>query len=61
MSVYRLLYKNLMVTTKQKSIIDMHTKKEKESKHNTKDSYQITREEKKKVKNKDLQKQFQNN
>ena len=50
-----------MVTTKQKSIIDMHTKKEKESKHNTKDSYQITREEKKKVKNKDLQKQFQNN
>ena len=31
---------------KQKSIIDIHTKKEKESKHNTKNSHKITREEK---------------
>ena len=36
-----------MVTTNQKSIIDIHTKKEEESKHNTKDSHQITREQKK--------------
>ena len=36
-----------MVTTNQKSIIDIHTKKEKESQHNTKDSHQITREENK--------------
>ena len=34
-----------MVTVNQKSIIDTHTKKKKEFKHNTKDSYQITREE----------------
>ena len=32
----------------QKSIIDIHTNKKKESKHNTKDNHQITREEKKK-------------
>ena len=36
----RLLYQNLMVTTNQKSIIDIHTKKKKGSKHNTKDSHQ---------------------
>ena len=34
-----------MVTTNQVSIIDIHTKKKKESKHNTKDSHQITREQ----------------
>ena len=44
----RLLYKNLMVTAKQKSIIDVHTKKKEESKYNSKDSHQITREENKK-------------
>ena len=33
-----------MVTTNEKSIIDIHTKKKKELKHNTKDSHQITRE-----------------
>ena len=27
MSLYRLLYKNLSVTTNQKSVIDMHTKR----------------------------------
>ena len=34
--------KNLMVTAKQKSMIDIHIKKKKEFKHNTKDSHQIT-------------------
>ena len=37
-----------IVTTNQKSVIDMSTKKEKESKHNGKDSYKLTREQKKK-------------
>ena len=31
-----------MVTTNQKSTIDTHTQKKKESKHNTKYSHQIT-------------------
>ena len=44
MYLYRLLHKNLMVTTHQKSIIDIHTKNEMEPKHNTKYSYKITRE-----------------
>ena len=39
MYTYRLLYKSLMVSTNQKSIRDIHTKKKKESKHNTKDSH----------------------
>ena len=46
--IYRLLYKNLMVIVNQNSIIDVHTKKKNKSKRNTKDSYQITREQKKK-------------
>ena len=50
--IYRQLYKNLMVAAKQKSIIDIHTKKKKESKHNVKDSHQITREENKRGKGK---------
>ena len=41
-----------MVAAKQKSIIDIHTKKKKESKHNVKDSHQITREENKRGKGK---------
>ena len=45
--IYRLLYQNLIVTTNQKSTIDRHAKKKKQSKHNTKDSQQITREENK--------------
>ena len=36
-----------MLIMKQKSIIYTHTKKRKESIHNTKDSHQITREENK--------------
>ena len=31
--IYRLLYQNLMVTTNEKSIIDIHTKKKKEHTH----------------------------
>ena len=38
-----------MVTANQKSTIDTHTKKKKESKHNTKVSHQTTREQKRKV------------
>ena len=37
-----------MVTANQKSVIDIHTKEKKESKHNTKDNHQITREQKRK-------------
>ena len=39
-----------MVTINQKSIIDIHTKKKEESKHNSRDSHQITREENKRRK-----------
>ena len=39
--------KNLMVTANQKSTIDIHTKKKKESKHTIKDSHQVTGEENK--------------
>ena len=45
--IYRLLYQNLIVTANQKSTIDAHIKRKKESKHNTKVSHQITREENK--------------
>ena len=43
--VCRLLCQNFMVTTNQKSVIDIYTKKKKESK--IKDSHQITREQRK--------------
>ena len=36
-----------MVTSNQKSTVEKHTKEKMESKHNTKDSHQVTREEKK--------------
>ena len=49
-NIHRLLYINFMVTTKQKSIIDAHAKKGKDSKHNTKGIHQITREENKRRK-----------
>ena len=45
--IYRLLYQNLVGTTKQNSTIDGHTKTKKQCKHHTKDSHQITREENK--------------
>ena len=47
MYIYRLLYQNLMVMTNQKSIIDIHTKKKKESEHNTKGSSNHKRREQK--------------
>ena len=53
-----------IVTTNQKSVIDMSTKKEKESKHNGNDSHKLTREENKRRKGaggEDLQKQTPNN
>ena len=51
-----------MVSTKQKSITAIHTKKIKESTHKIKDIHQITREENKRRKEKkDLQNQIQNN
>ena len=42
--IYGLLYQNLMATANQKSTIDTHTKKKKQSKHNTKECHQITRD-----------------
>ena len=50
-----------MVTTSQKYVIDKHTKKKKESRHNSKDSHQITTEQREERGKKDLQKQIQNN
>ena len=44
--IYRLLYQNLMVTANLISTIDTHTLKNKESKHNSKVSHQITRDQK---------------
>ena len=41
-----------MLTTNQKSILDIHTEKKKESKHSTKDSHQITRGDSKRRKEK---------
>ena len=62
MHLYRWLYKNLMLTTNQKPVIDIRTKKKKESRYNTKDSHQIMREENKIRREKNvLQKQPQNN
>ena len=52
--------KTTMVTTKQIYIIDLHAEEKKESKHNTIDSLQITREGNKRRKGeKDLQNQIQ--
>ena len=45
-----------MVITNQKSIIDTHTNKKKQSKHNTKDTYQTTREDNKRRIKKDQHK-----
>jgi len=41
------LYQNLMGTTHQETTMDTHIKKKKPTKHNAKDSQQITREENK--------------
>ena len=52
-----------MVNTNQNSIIATHIKKRKGSKHNIKDSYQITKEENngRRKEQKELQKQPQDN
>ena len=56
---HTLLYKNLMVTEKQKSLIDIHIKKKMKSKHNTKDSHRTTREDNERKRGKkDLQNQI---
>ena len=39
-----------MVTTNQKSVIDIYTEKKDKSKYNTKDSHQVTRKKKSKQK-----------
>ena len=60
--IYRLLYQNLTGTTNQESTVETYTHKGKQSKHNTKDSHQITQEENKRGKEeKNLQKQSQDN
>ena len=59
--IYKLLYINLMITTNQKSIMYKHTQKGNESKHNTKDNHQITRDKSKRRNQKQQQKQHQNN
>ena len=41
--VKTLLYQNFRVTANQKSTIDTHTNKKKQSNYNTKDTYQSTR------------------
>ena len=56
--IYKLLYQNLMVIANQKSTIDIHTQKKKQSKHNTKDIHQVIREESKRVKEEKRQKQI---
>ena len=59
--MYRLLYKKLSQLKPKIDIRYIHRKK-KESKHNTTDSHQVTREENKRRKGKkDLQKRIQNN
>ena len=60
MYIYRLLYQNLMVTTNEKSVIDIHTKKKKESKNNTKDNQSHEKRTKEERKKKDLKKRIQN-
>ena len=50
-----------MATTNQKSTIDINTKMKVQSKHNTKDSRQITKEEIKRRGEKHPQKQTENN
>ena len=46
-----------MLTTNQKPTVETHTNMEKQPKYNTKDSHQITREEKRQQKFKTINKQ----
>ena len=41
--IYGILHQNFMVTANQKSTMDTHTNRKKQSKQNTKDSHQTTR------------------
>ena len=50
-----------MARANQKSILDIHTKKKQESKHNIKDSHHITEQKSSKERKKNLQKQIKNN
>ena len=59
MYVYRLLYQNLMVTTKQKSKINMYTKEKKYSKCNNKEVINLQKKREKRGNKKKLQKQIQ--
>ena len=60
--IYRSLYMNLMVITSPKPIINIQKSKRKKSKHNTKENHKITREENKRIRNREeLQKQPKNN
>ena len=45
--LYRLLFQNFRITANQKSTIDTHTKKKKQSKHNINDGHQTIREDNK--------------
>ena len=56
--MYILLYLNLTVTIIEKPITDTHVKKKKESKYNTKDSHQITREQKRRGRRKACKNKF---
>ena len=57
MYIHRLLYQSFMVTTHWKSTIDnTHTEKKKESKHNINITHQITREEIKRRREKNVYK-----
>ena len=47
-----------MVTANQNSTIDIHTKKKKQPKHNTKNGHQITREQKRKRRKKTYKNKF---
>lgn len=68
LSIYQSIYLSIYIcvscyikphgTTNQKSITDTHTKKKKESNHNTKDGHQVPRENKRREKT--LQQQTQN-
>lgn len=48
--IWKAIYINFMVTTKQKPIINTQNTKRTESKHNTKEHHQITREKSKRRK-----------
>lgn len=58
---HTLFHMNHMVTTNQKPVTDTQRIKRKKSKHHIEESQQITREENKRKRNKELQTQPENN